>query len=116
MQVNNKVKLSLAHIFDDLEDPQHGKGFEPVSEPDPVDLDSRIGITGHFDDLPAWSAHNHRNPGVRKALANCAQGRQTHHHVAELAKIDDQNIVRIERHFKCLSKKSDPAWYPRSQS
>src|ERR1700692_372530 len=71
VQVDDKIKLLLAHIFDDLKDSQDRKRFESISQPDAVDLDGRIGITGHLDDLRAWSSHNHGNPRVRKALAHC---------------------------------------------
>src|SRR2546422_6064280 len=116
VQVDDEIKLAAAYVFDDLEDSQNRKRFESVSQLDPVNLHSRVGITGHVDYLSAGPADNYGDTRMRKALANRAQRRQAHDHVAQLAEIDDEDVARFKCHFKCLSKNSAPAWYPRSQS
>ena len=51
-------------------------------------------------------SHGDSNPRIRKELANGPQGGQAHNDVAELAEVDNEDIARVERHFKCLSKNS----------
>ena len=109
MQVDDKIELAPAHVLYYLEDSQDRKRFESISQFDPVNLDSSIGVTGHVDYLRGGPADRHGDERMREACANCAERRQAHNYVAQLAKIDDEDVARVECHFKCLSKNSAPA-------
>src|SRR5712692_3406192 len=106
VQIDHEIKPTAAHIFDYLKNPQDRERLESIAQADTIDGDGRIGATGHLDYFHAGLADCDCNARMRKAPADCAERRQTHDHVTELAEINDEYVARVETHFRCLSKKS----------
>src|SRR5712691_683019 len=53
VEVDHEIKLTAAHVFDDLENSQHGKRLESVAQRDAIDGDGCVSAIGHLDYLGA---------------------------------------------------------------
>ena len=106
MQINHEIKLPAAHVFDELNHSHNRERLESVAQPNAIDGDDGVRVAGHLDDFIAGLTNSHGDLRIRKALAQSPQCRQAHNDVAELAEVDDEDIARVEDHFRCLSKNS----------
>src|SRR5213594_2221552 len=109
MQVDHEIELPPPHIADNLKYSQDRKRLETIAQAYPIDDYAGVGIARHLDHFRRSFARSNRDARMREPFANRAQRRQAHYRVAELAKVDDQDVARVKGHFKCLSKKSAAA-------
>ncbi len=96
MKVDDEIKLLLPHVFYDFENAKDGKRFEAIAQSDAIHDQCFIRKTGQSDNFSARLSHRHRDPRARKPFSNSAQRRQTQHDIAELAKINHQDVARIK--------------------
>ena len=98
MKIDDEIKLRSSDFLYQFHDARDRNEFWPIAQRHAVNAERDVCITRESDDLRARLAHGHRDFRLGKTLPNCTQRRQAQDHVAELAEIDDENVVGIKNH------------------
>src|SRR6266446_1677255 len=114
VKIDDEIKLSSPNVFNQTENTSDRKGFEAVAQSDAVNNQRLVRITGQVNNFGAGLSHGDSDTGSWESFPDRLQGRQAQHDVAELTKIDNQNVARI-KHFlnyyeSTLGFWSAPAW------
>jgi hypothetical protein len=96
VQVDDKVVLCSANLGDKLRDTSNRNQRWTIPQPNTIHFDDLVRVTRKTQQLFTRLSHSHGYPRIRKAVSDRPQRGQTHHDIAELPKINDENVTRIE--------------------
>src|ERR1043166_6746638 len=102
MEVNHEVEPLAPHALDYAADAKEREHLPPITKRNAINRNRRIRITRQLDDGRAGLSNSDSDARVRKPLADSAQRGQTQDHIAELAEVYDEYVVRVESHKQLI--------------
>src|SRR4030095_1179418 len=98
VQIYYEIKLRLTHAPDELDDLSDRDQRRTITQRNTIDFQDLVRVTGKIDQFGARLSDCDGDVCIRETRTNRAQRRQAHHHVAELTKIDYQDVAWIKCH------------------
>ena len=100
MKVDHKVKPHAPYRAGEVDDLYRRRELVTFEQPDAINRDNLVKQVDHSYYLGSSCTHNGSPLRIGKALSDGLHRRQSEDYVAELAKMDNEKILRLEVHYQ----------------